>query len=55
MGTKIEAFAEDQIVLDLGFNIVLGVSASTTRRKNDQSVGSTPDYDFDYDRVLTKV
>jgi iron complex outermembrane receptor protein len=52
---NLEAFAEDQIALDRGFTLVLGASASANRRENDQTVGATPDYDLDYDRLMPKL
>jgi len=53
--TNVEAFAEDQVALARGFTLVLGASASTNQRENDQTVGATPDYDLDYDRVMPKL
>lgn len=52
---NVEAFAEDQLALAHGFTLVLGASASSNRRENDQTVGATPDYDLDYDRVMPKL
>jgi len=52
---NLEAFAEEQVALDRGFTLVLGVTAATNRRENDQTVGTTPDYDLEYERVLPKL
>lgn len=52
---NVEAFAEDQISLTQHFTLVLGASASASRRENDQTVGTTPDYDLDYDRLMPKL
>jgi iron complex outermembrane receptor protein len=53
--TNLEAFAEDQVALARHFTLVLGASASTNRRKNNQTLGVTPDYDLNYDRVMPKL
>lgn len=52
---NLEAFAENQVALARGFTLVLGASASANRRENDQTVGTTPDYDLDYDRLMPKL
>lgn len=53
--TNLEAFAEDQIALPHHFTLVLGASASANRRENDQTVGTAPDYDLDYQRFMPKL
>jgi iron complex outermembrane receptor protein len=53
--TNLEAFAEDQFALSPSFTLVLGASASANRRENDQTIGATPDYRLDYQRVLPKL
>jgi len=52
---NLEAFAEDQISLTHGFTLVLGTSASGNRRQSDQTVGTTPDYNLDYHRIMPKL
>lgn len=52
---NLEAFAEDQVALDRGFTLVLGASAARNRRENDQTIGATPDYALDYDRLMPKL
>ena len=51
---NLEAFAEDQFALAHGLTLVLGASAATNRRENDQTVGSTPDYNLEYNRIMPK-
>lgn len=53
--TNLEAFAEDQLAFAHGLTLVIGASASANRRENDQTVGATPDYDLDYERVMPKL
>lgn len=53
--TNLEAFAEDQITFAHGLTLVLGASAATNDRKNEQTTGAAPDYDLGYDRVLPKL
>ncbi len=53
--TNVEAFAEDQLALARGVTLVLGASAATNRRENDQTVGATPDYDLEYERLMPKL
>lgn len=53
--TNLEAFVEDQVALGRGLTLALGASASSNRRKNDQTTGATPDYALDYDRVMPKL
>lgn len=53
--TNLEVFAEDQVTLAHGVTLVLGVSASSNWRENDQTAGATPDYDLTYDRLMPKV
>ncbi len=53
--TNVEAFAEDQIALAHGFTAVLGAGAAANRRESDQTVGATPDYGLDYQRLMPKL
>ncbi len=52
---QVEAFFEDQILLGSGVTLVLGAAAATSRRENEQFLGATPSYDFEYNRVLPRV
>jgi len=52
--TNLEAFAEDQLAIGRGWTLVLGASAASNRRENDQVFGPTPAYDLTYRRVLPK-
>ncbi len=53
--TNLEAFAEDQLALTRSLTLVVGASAATNRRENDQTFGATPDYDLSYNRVMPKL
>ena len=46
-----------RIAGDIGrrITLVLGASASSNRRENDQTLGTTPDYDLHYDQVMPKL
>lgn len=52
--TNLEAFAEDQLALGRRVTLVLGASAAANTRKNDQTLGATPDYELDYRRLMPK-
>ncbi|MES2440449.1 MAG: TonB-dependent receptor [Verrucomicrobiota bacterium] len=53
--TNIEGFVEDQLALGNGFTGILGATAASNRRENDQQLGTAASYDRTYDNFSPKV
>lgn len=53
--TNIEGFVEDQLALGNGFTGILGATAASNDRENDQQLGTAPSYDRSYQNISPKV
>ncbi|GAA5120843.1 TonB-dependent receptor [Luteolibacter yonseiensis] len=52
--TNIEGFVEDQLALGNGFTGILGATAASNRRENEQHVGGSGSYDRSYEDFSPK-
>jgi iron complex outermembrane receptor protein len=53
--TNLEGFVEDQLALGNGFTGILGATAASNRRRNEQWIGSAANYDRSYENISPKV
>ncbi len=52
--TNIEGFVEDQFALGNGFTGIVGATAASNGRENDQQLGAAPSYDRSYQNISPK-
>jgi iron complex outermembrane recepter protein len=53
--TNIEGFVENQWEIGRGLTAVLGATAASNQRENDQNLGAAPSYDRSYENISPKV